>query len=176
MTKGTTRRALIAALLLAPATLVAAAKVLAQGGQVGPSGLPLPRFVSLKSDRVNVREGPGDEYRVSWIFVRKGLPVEVTQEFDNWRRIRDSDGAEGWVFQSLLSGERTAVVTPSEDGPPVPIWTRPASGEISAYLEPGVLAAVEQCRDGWCRLSGTGFRGWIQQDRLWGVYPDEEIN
>lgn len=171
------RRALLGAMLIAALALGGATDALAQAGQVGPSGLPLPRFVSLKSDRVNVRQGPGDNYRVAWIFVRKGLPVEVTQEFENWRRIRDSDGAEGWIFQSLLSGERTAVVSPWDSGPPVPIRSGPsAADEVSAYLEPGVLANVDECSGGWCRLSGTGYRGWIQQDRLWGVYPNEVID
>src|SRR6187401_2096362 len=75
------------------------------------SGLPVPRYVSLKSDRVNVRAGPTKDHAVAWVFTRPGLPVEVTAEFENWRRIRDSEGAEGWVYHSLLSGKRTAVVT-----------------------------------------------------------------
>ena len=88
----------------------AAAQPATPGVAVGPSGLPVPRFVSLKSGRVNVRVGPGEDYKIAWVFVKSGLPIEVVQEFDNWRQIRDSDGATGWVFQSLLSGKRTAVV------------------------------------------------------------------
>jgi SH3-like domain-containing protein len=79
---------------------------------MGKSGLPLPRFVSLKAGRVNVRVGPGEDYKVAWVFTKSQLPVEVIQEFDTWRRIRDSDGQMGWVFHSLLSAKRTAVVTP----------------------------------------------------------------
>src|ERR1700754_1083454 len=74
------------------------------------SGLPVPRFVSLKSDRVNVRAGPTKDHDVTWVYTRAGMPVEITAEFDNWRRIRDWEGAEGWVYHSLLSGRRTAVV------------------------------------------------------------------
>src|ERR1700761_9209756 len=71
------------------------------------SGLPVPRFVSLKSDHVNVRGGPNKDQDVAWVYTRPGLPVEITAEYENWRRIRDSDGAEGWVYHSLLSGKRT---------------------------------------------------------------------
>jgi len=79
------------------------------------SGLPIPRYVSLKSDHVNVRAGPTKDNDVAWVFTRSGLPVEITAEFENWRRVRDSEGAEGWVYHSLLSGRRTAVVTMKSD-------------------------------------------------------------
>ncbi len=166
----------IAAVLVSGALAVSPLPAAAQN-QVGKSGLPLPRFVSLKSNKVNVRKGPGEDFGIAWIFVKSRLPVEVTQEYDNWRRIRDSDGQEGWVFQSLLSGERTAVVAPWEKGPPLPLRTEPAAtAAISAYVGPGVLASVDRCHAGWCRISEARFRGWIQQDRLWGVYPNEELN
>ena len=148
-----------------------------RGAKLGPSGLPLPRFVSLKAGRVNVRVGPGQDYRVSWVFTRSGLPVEVVQEFDNWRRIRDSDGTEGWVFHSLLISKRTAVVAPWQDGDPLPIRR-----EAERYGGDHRLSAAEgrrerdECEKGWCRLADPRFRGWIQQDRLWGVYPDETID
>jgi SH3-like domain-containing protein len=144
---------------------------------LGKSGLPLPRFVSLKASRINVRVGPGENYNVSWVFTRPELPVEVIQEFDNWRRIRDSDGSVGWVFHSLLSGKRTAVVTPWTNGDPRPIRaTASADAAVTAYLQPGVMASIERCRDGWCRVSGGRFTGWIEQVQLWGVYPDEEVD
>src|SRR5262245_3374626 len=76
------------------------------------SGLPIPRFVSLKTDKVNVRGGPTKDHDVTWVYNRAGLPVEITAEFENWRRIRDWEGAEGWVYHSLLSGRRTATVAP----------------------------------------------------------------
>jgi SH3-like domain-containing protein len=145
--------------------------------KLGPSGLPLPRFVSLKAGRVNVRVGPGQGYKVSWVFTRSGLPVEIVQEFDNWRRIRDSDGTEGWVFHSLLVGKRTAVVAPWQDGDPLPIRANPLdTAEITAYLQPKVVSSVSKCEDGWCRLIDKRFRGWIKQTNLWGVYPDENLD
>lgn len=147
---------------------------------VGPSsGLPVPRFVSLKADRVNVRAGPTKDHPVVWIFTRPGLPVEVTAEFDNWRRIRDWEGAEGWVYHSLLSGRRTAIVTarPTAKDALVPLHESASErAAVAARLQPGVLAAVKACTGSWCRLTGPGFDGWVAQDRLWGVYPNEKLD
>jgi SH3-like domain-containing protein len=138
------------------------------------TGLPLPRFVSLKSDDVNVRRGPGQEYDVAFTFVRRGLPVEIVQEFDTWRKIRDSEGDEGWVFHSLLSGERTALVAPWEPGGQFAAHSSAeAEAAIVAYLQPKVIARVEECTGTWCRVSVQGHDGWIEQERLWGVYPNE---
>lgn len=140
------------------------------------SGLPLPRFVSLKSDRVNVRRGPDKDQEVVWVYTRAALPVEITAEFDNWRRIRDSDGAEGWVYHSLLSGRRTALVEAKHKGDLVALYaSTDKHGAMVARLEPGVLGIVKRCTGDWCRLSGDGFDGWIEQSRLWGVYPNESI-
>jgi len=147
------------------------------GAGAGASGLPVPRFVSLKAGRVNVRIGPGEDYKIAWVFTRPGLPIEVIQEFANWRRIRDSDGTVGWVFQSLLAGKRTAVVAPWATDDPRPIRASASpDAAVAAYLEPGVMAEIERCADGWCRLFGANFDGWITQEQLWGVYPGEEID
>jgi SH3-like domain-containing protein len=144
---------------------------------LGKSGLPLPRFVSLKAGRVNVRVGPGEGYKVAWVFTKSALPVEVIQEFDTWRRIRDSDGQMGWVFHSLLSGKRTAVVTPWGGKDPLPLRARSSpDAAVTAYLQPGVGAAVGKCNGGWCDLTGNGFSGWIEQTQLWGVYPGEVVD
>ncbi|MCB1486666.1 MAG: SH3 domain-containing protein [Bauldia sp.] len=166
-------------LLLHPATPPQAApKEKAEPGtQVGPSGLPVPRFVSLKAGRVNVRVGPGEDYKIAWVFVKPGLPIEVVQEYDNWRRVRDADGTTGWIFQSLLSGKRTAVVAPWAGGDPRPIHASATPGSaITAYLEPGVTGEIDHCSAGFCRISGKGYSGWIDRDQLWGVYPDEDID
>src|SRR3954471_4195077 len=105
------------------------------------TGLPLPRFVSLKSSDVNVRRGPGQEYDVAYTYVRAGLPVEITQEFDNWRKIRDSDGVEGWVFHSLLAGKRTALVAPWEKSGTIAAHaSADPKATVVAYLEPKVIA------------------------------------
>lgn len=145
---------------------------------VGPAtGLPVPRYVSLKSDHVNLREGPSKDHATKWIYQRAGLPVEITAEYETWRRIRDSEGAEGWVLHSLLSGKRTALVAPwKKDAPPFPLRAEPQpDANIVAKLAPGVVANVKKCDGGWCRLKGDGYDGYMAQTNLWGVYPDEKV-
>ena len=145
----------------------------AQGTTTGASGLPVPRFVSLKSDRVNVRIGPSREHDIAWTFVQSGLPVEIVGEFENWRRIRDWEGKQGWVFRSLLSSRRTALVTPWEKSDRTPLRSRSRSdADIVAELDPFVLTTVSECAGGWCRVNGENYDGWLDQTRLFGVYPD----
>ena len=153
------------------------APTLAQQTPVGPrTGLPLPRFVSLKSDRVNLREGPSKEHRTTWVFQRAGLPVEITAEFDTWRKIRDSEGSEGWVLHSLLSGRRTALVAPWKKDAVLPLYAQPSAGSaVVANLQPGVIGNVKRCDGAWCRIFGDGFDGYEQQTNLWGVYPGEQV-
>src|SRR5690242_5665562 len=140
------------------------------------SGLPVPRYVSLKSDHVNVRAGPTKDNDVSWVYTRAGLPVEITAEFENWRRVRDSEGAEGWVYHSLLSGRRTAVITMKRKDDLASLYESAAEASaVVARLQAGVLAQVKKCVAGWCHIAGSGFDGWIEQQRLWGVYADEKV-
>ncbi|MBB5700366.1 SH3-like domain-containing protein [Ochrobactrum daejeonense] len=167
-------------LLLAPlgASGRHAAKAAAPAGTtIGASGLPVPRFVSLKPARVNLRIGPGRDYAVSWLFMKAGLPVEIIQEYDNWRRIRDADGTEGWVYQSLLSGKRTAITAPwLKDNQGAMINMRSDASDTAglvAEVEPGVVGTVRECNGQWCRMDMGGARGWIKQSELWGVYPGE---
>ncbi|MCX8253164.1 SH3-like domain-containing protein [Beijerinckiaceae bacterium RH CH11] len=157
---------------------VAALAAPAHAQQLGSaSGLPVPRYVSLKSDRVNLREGPSKDHRTTWIFERAGLPVEVTAEFETWRKVRDSEGSEGWVLHSLLSGRRTALVTPwKKDGPAVTLYSKPSeTSSPVAKLEPNVIAGIRSCDKIWCRVNGVGFDGFIKQGDLWGVYPNEVV-
>jgi len=145
------------------------------------SGLPVPRFVSLKPDRVNVRSGPARDHDVTWIYTRAGLPVEITAESENWRRIRDWEGSEGWVYHSMLSGRRTGVVKAKEPKGLVPLFAKgDAATDVVAQLQSGVLGWVKKCAGGWCRFTGQGatgqsFDGYIAQERLWGVYPKENV-
>ncbi|TDR95031.1 SH3 domain-containing protein [Enterovirga rhinocerotis] len=171
--------ALLAAAVLAlglfsrPATAV----VEVPAGKV--SGLPVPRYVSLKTDRVNLREGPSKDHRTAWVFQRAGLPVEITAEFETWRRIRDAEGTEGWVLHSLLSGRRTALVMPwaKAGTEPLPLYDKAdEKARVVAQLQPNVIANVRTCREGWCRIIiGKDTSGFIKQDRLWGVYPNETL-
>jgi SH3-like domain-containing protein len=141
------------------------------------SGLPVPRFVSLKSDRVNVRSGPNKDQEVRWVYTRAGMPVEVTAEFENWRRIRDWEGAEGWVYHSLLAGKRSAVVVPTLKDDLVPLYeSANVESAVVARLQSGVLSQLKSCNGQWCEISGKGFNGWIRQERLWGAYPNEKVD
>ncbi|HEY8564427.1 MAG TPA: SH3 domain-containing protein [Beijerinckiaceae bacterium] len=151
------------------------------GGRRG-TGLPVPRYVSLKTDRVNLREGPSKDNRTAWVFQRAGLPVEITAEYETWRRIRDAEGTEGWVLHSLLSGRRTALVTPwSKTGEAVPVYERAEErASVVAKLQPNVITSVKQCSGTWCRIiipqpNAFDVDGYIRQDRLWGVYPNERV-
>jgi SH3-like domain-containing protein len=170
-------RALLAAAGLALAGTAFTASAQPQG-MGSASGLPVPRFVSLKADKVNMHIGPAKNYETKWLYQRAGLPVEITAEFENWRRIRDSDGAEGWVYHSLLSGRRTGMVLAKNPDELVSIYDKPdVESAVTAKLERGVVAPVKRCGgDSWCYVNGRGFEGWIQQVRLWGVYPNEKVD
>lgn len=150
-----------------------------QAAKIGASGFPLPRFVSLKSNRTNMRVGPGRDYKVDWMFTSKGLPIEILQEFDNWRKVRDPDGAEGWVLKSLLSGKRTAIVAPWKRGESNAYVKLHSSAKetstLVAKLKPGVITNIDECHEGWCKMSLKGYKGYIKQAQLWGVYPDETV-
>jgi SH3-like domain-containing protein len=149
-----------------------------QNVRLGPSGLPLPRFVSLKSARVNSRVGPGTNYSVDWMYTKAGLPMEIIQEYDTWRRVRDAEGSEGWVNQSLLSGKRTAMVAPWQRGKDarINLLRRPSEeAGVVAMLEPGVIGTIKSCDGKWCEMSFGGRSGWIGQSLVWGAYPGEKV-
>jgi SH3-like domain-containing protein len=137
------------------------------------SGLPIPRFASLRSDEVNVRTGPGTRYPVDWVFKRKGMPVEIVAEFENWRKIRDWQGASGWVHQSLLTGKRGFIIS----GKTASLHKTPAaSADVVARLEPEVMGEIRSCAGDWCRVKVSGVSGWIERSGMWGVYKSEPIN
>jgi SH3-like domain-containing protein len=171
--------AAIAFLMCALASLISGASPVqpALADQLGSaSGLPVPRYVSLKSDRVNLREGPSKDHRTIWVFQRAGLPVEITAESETWRRIRDSEGTEGWVLHSLLSGRRTVLVAPWKKNETLLLYGKPSDKtDPVARLQVNVIAGLGKCDGTWCRISGEGFDGYIQQSNLWGVYPNEKI-
>jgi SH3-like domain-containing protein len=134
--------------------------------------LPIPRFVSLRSNEVNLRTGPGTTYPVDWVFVRRGLPVEIIAEFDVWRKIRDWQGTVGWVHQSMLDGRRSVRITGGERT----LRSEPAdSASALARLAPGVIGRLLRCEGAWCKIDAQGYRGWLKRDEFWGTYPDESI-
>lgn len=136
------------------------------------TNLPLPRFVSLKGSEGNARRGPGLTHRIDWVFTRAGMPLKITAEYENWRRVEDFEGAGGWVHYSLLSGVRTVLVTLDmaelRDDPS-------DSATVIAQAELGVVGRVLECNPDWCRVSLDGMRGWIRKTAVWGVNADEII-
>ena len=166
----------LAAAVFAVVGFAAAPPVLAQSAK-GASGLPLPRFVSLKARRVNLRIGPSRDYPVNWLYTRSGIPMEIIQEYDHWRRVRDLDGTEGWIHKSLLTGDRTAATAPWKRGVnDVYVLMRARAQKNSrlvARLEPGVILLIEECNGKWCRGEIDGIKGWLAQDEIWGAYPGE---
>lgn len=138
------------------------------------TGLPLPRFVSIRSGEVNLRTGPGVQYPVDWVYRRPDLPVEIVAEFGTWRKIRDWQGTQGWVHQGMLAGQRTLIVV----GEARTIRAKPEkSAEVVALVEPGVVGRLQECPNNadWCRIQVKGFNGWLARDDFWGVYPDEVV-
>jgi SH3-like domain-containing protein len=159
----------LAWLALAVALALPAPALAGERGRV--TNLPLPRFVSMRAESANARRGPSLAHRVDWEFRRRGMPLEVTAEYGHWRRVRDADGAGGWVHHSLLSGVRTVEV--HAEGL-APLRTEAAEqAPLRAYLEPGVVADLEACAGDWCRVEADGVGGWIARDALWGVGPDD---
>ena len=134
--------------------------------------LPVPRFVTLGADEVNLRTGPGMRYPVRLVVRREGLPVEVIREFDIWREVRDMEGDEGWVHKNMLSGRRAVIVK----GTVQTLLKKPeANARPVVKVEPGVIAALDECNDDWCRIEAAGYTGWISRDAVWGVYSGERI-
>jgi SH3-like domain-containing protein len=137
------------------------------------SGLPVPRFVSLRSPHINVRVGPGKDYPIEWVYVRANLPVEIIAEFENWRKIKDIEGSEGWVHQSMLTGTRHAIIQKTQRS----IADQPRNdGKILAHIEPDAMVKVLKCQGEWCRIQVESLKGWLHKEALWGVYSTETIN
>jgi SH3-like domain-containing protein len=137
------------------------------------SHLPLPRFASLRSGEVNMRTGPGTRYPIEWVYTRRGLPVEVTAEYDVWRRVRDPEGVEGWVNKTELTGKRSAVVTGAlrelrND--------KDDSASIAAHLEAGAIGQLLSCAQDWCKAKFGGVKGYLRKTDFWGAYPNETFD
>jgi SH3-like domain-containing protein len=160
------RRALI---LMIGAFALSARSVGAEDARTGESQLPIPRFVSLKANEGNARRGPSTSNRIDWVFTRRGMPLQVTAEYGHWRRVRDHDGAGGWVHYTLLSGTRNVIF---ED--PQPLRLRPADdAAIVAQVEVGVIGRLGSCEPDWCKISAGGYSGWVRKTAVWGVDPGE---
>src|SRR5690625_3514981 len=160
----------VTALMLAARPGVETGWARASDGLGSVTNLPVPRYVSLRSDRINVRRGPGLDYRKDWVFRRAGLPVKIIDEYGDWRRIVDMDQAGGWVYHAMLTGRRTGVVIADE----AVLRTQPSdAGPARPPAEQGVVARLHSCRPDGCRIESGGYRGWVEKAAIWGVEPDE---
>ena len=137
------------------------------------SGLPLPRFVSLRKDQVNVRTGPGVRYPVEWVFIYKNMPVKILAEFKGWRKVRDWKGTTGWVHRSMLSGKYRWIIIRSKSA----ALRREATPEapVIAKLQSKVVGRLKQCRGAWCEVTVNGIQGWTKRTDIWGLYPKEGL-
>jgi SH3-like domain-containing protein len=158
------------------ACLVLLAALLASAGPLSAAAndpnQKLPRFVSLRSDLVNLRVGPGENYPIEWVLTRKEMPVEIIREFEHWRMIRDWQGTEGWVHERMVMAKRAVVIK----GAVRALHRLPdAASAIVARAEPGVFARLLECQGGWCRIEAAEITGWVQRTEVWGVYPDEVV-
>jgi len=144
---------------------------LAESGS-NASGQPIPRFVSLNSDEVNVRSGPGVRYPIQWIYQRRNMPMQVIAEYDTWRKVRDWEGTEGWVHRAMLSGRRGVIVIADEatlrEGPNL------ASPAVARLIN-GIVGLIAECNGAWCRLETHGVEGWVPRDAVWGLFRDETV-
>lgn len=145
--------------------------VVALVASVTVGAAPGPRFMSLDRDKVYMREGPSYQHRVLWIYRRKGLPVEVLNAYDIWRRVRDSDGTTGWISNVMLSGRRTIVVT-SQHAAPVRDRNNP-NAPVIAFAQHGVVMKLEACEPTACKIRADGIEGWIRKQDVWGVDAGE---
>lgn len=140
------------------------------GAEEEKQALPVPRFVILGTDEVNVRTGPGMRYPIRVVFKKEGLPVEIIREFDIWRQVRDVEGDEGWVHKSMLSGRRAVIIRQQVQS----LLKKPEDGAaVVVKLEPGVIAGLKACEEDWCKLEIASYKGWIKKENIWGVYPRE---
>ncbi len=173
--KGMTQRKLsktaAAVLFLSAPLLLSACEKEAEvkTGRIGPSGLPVPRYVALKFDEVNARAGPGEDHKVLWVYRTKGLPVQVVAETRDWRRVCDPEGGLAWVKGRVTDGRRTVMRVQEK---PVAMRAQPKlEAKTEAYLSGKAIASLDRCEGGWCRVKAGGRKGWTPENELWGVDP-----
>lgn len=157
--------------------MISFSPVRAQGpADEGETGLTIPRFVSLRSNHINARSGPGARYPIEWVYMQKSAPVEIIAEFELWRKIKDWQGSESWVHKSMLSGRRTVkVTTPGENN----VYDKPDyQAGVIARVEDEVVGDVKKCsaESGFCLIKFASLEGWIPKSSLFGIYKNENID
>ena len=144
-------------------------------GKKGPvTNLQLPRFVSLKSDNVNLRIGPSLNYPLVLKYTQKNLPIEVIDEFDVWRKVKDHENNIGWLHKSLIAGERF-ILTINKNQFIKNIYNRP-NGKVIGIVKQNNILNLERCLIHWCLISHRDIKGWLSKEFIWGVYESEVYN
>lgn len=142
----------------------------AQAQEASLDNLPLPRWAVLAAKEINLRTGPGKRYPIDWVLHKKGLPVEIRQEFDSWRLIHEPGGAEGWVHRTMLSSVRNAMIRTKDQS----LYAKPATdSHVVARLQESVITHARHCQPEWCEVEIESYTGWVPKDALWGIYPKE---
>jgi SH3-like domain-containing protein len=136
-----------------------------------PKNLPVPRYVSIKFNEINARTGPAKDCPIEWVFIKKGEPIEIIAEYDQWRKIRDIHDEGGWVHSSVISGKRSVVFVGKNT---MPLLSAPGKyDQMVAKLTPQIRCDLLKCEKEWCNVNCKSYKGWIARKFLWGVYPDE---
>jgi SH3-like domain-containing protein len=144
---------------------------IAHAQEASMDNLPLPRWAVIAVDEINLRTGPGKRYPIDWVIKKKGLPVEITQEFDSWRLIHEPGGSSGWVNRTMMSSVRNVMIQHDQT-----MFAKPdETTRIIARLQKGVVGRAVTCTPVWCRLKVESYEGWVPKDTLWGVYPQESF-
>ena len=157
--------------------MISFSPVRAQGpADEGETGLTIPRFVSLRSNHITARSGPGARYPIEWVYMQKSAPVEIIAEFELWRKIKDWQGSESWVHKSMLSGKRSVkVITPGENN----VYAKDDfKAKIIAKVEDEVVGEIEKCpvNNSFCKIKFASITGWVPRQNLYGIYPEEIID
>ena len=162
------------ALMLLPGLIAVASGGMARAAEKSTD--PVPRFVSLRADTVNLRTGPGNRYPIEYVYHRKGYPLEIVAEFDQWRQVRDWQGTEGWVHQRMVTGARNVVVQGNQH---ILRQSGDSGAAPVAKLDPGVIAHLLECNDSWCRIDvqngASDVKGWLARSEIWGLLPGEVV-
>lgn len=137
---------------------------------IDASGLPLPRFVSLRSNEINMRVGPGTEYPIRWTYRKKYLPVEVKEEFGHWRKVQDREGEFGWIHKNLLTSRRAAILL---EEPTLLMIAPRTDAAVTIKAAKGTVARMSECQEDWCALEISERIGWVQKAHIWGAYESE---
>lgn len=163
----TAARALLKSAALGLAAACAVAGPLAAADRATPSGLPVPRFVSIKKTPANARSGPGDDQRVLFVYNVRGVPLQVIAETTEWRRVCDPEGQTSWLHKRLIDAQRTVMNTAPQ---PAPLYSRPRpDARPNALLNARALATLVRCDKGWCKIRLDGASGWVREGALWGT-------